>query len=172
MRQRLNIARILLHEPKLLILDEPTSGLDPRGTREVRELIRELGEGGRTIFLCTHILPEAELVCNEIGIVNKGRIVALDTPDNLREKVRVTNIIHVGLGPGGRPREELVSIVKGLPWVKNVDLEEDNSLAVEANTPDERRPELARLLVESGAELLCMDLDEPTLEDVFMSYTE
>ena len=171
MRQRLNIARILLHDPKLLILDEPTSGLDPRGTREVRELIRSLGEGGKTIFLCTHILPEVEMVCEEVGIVNKGKIVALDTPDNLRDRVRVSNVIHVGLAPGERSVDDLVSIIKELPWVKEV-REEGERLAVESITVEEKRPELARILVQNGAELLCMDLEEPTLEDVFMSYTE
>jgi len=171
MRQRLNIARILIHDPKLLILDEPTSGLDPRGTREVRELIRSLGEGGKTIFLCTHILPEVEMVCEEVGIVNKGKIVALDTPDNLREKVRVSNIIHVGLASGGTSVADLIPVIKSLPWVKGVQ-DEDHTMAIEASTNEEKRPELAKLLVENGAELLCMDLEEPTLEDVFMSYTE
>ena len=171
MRQRLNIARTLLHDPKLLILDEPTSGLDPRGTKEVRELIRSLGEGGKTIFLCTHILPEVEMVCEEVGIVNKGRIVALDTPDNLRERVRVSNIIHVGLASGGTSVEELIPTIKSLPWVKEV-RDEDHTMAIEASTTEEKRPELARILVDKGAELLCMDLEEPTLEDVFMSYTE
>lgn len=172
MRQRLNLARILLHDPNLLFLDEPTSGLDPRGTKEIRELIRSLGEEGRTIFVCTHILPEVEMVCQEVGIVNRGRIVALDTPDNLREKVRVTNVIHVGLGTGSTPIDDLLSIIKSLSWVKEVREEDGGMLAVEANTSEEKRPELARILVENGAELLCMDLEEPSLEDVFMSYTE
>jgi len=172
MRQRLNIARTLLHDPSLLFLDEPTSGLDPRGTKEVRELIRSLGEGGKTIFLCTHILPEVEMVCEEVGIVNKGRIVALDTPGNLRRKIRVSNIIHVGLGPGGRPTDELVEAIKSLEWVKDVTVVDDGNLAVEALTHEERRPELARLLVQSGGELLYLNIEEPTLEDVFMSYTE
>lgn len=172
MRQRLNIARILLHDPRLLILDEPTSGLDPRGTREVRELIRSLGEGGKTIFLCTHILPEVEMVCEEVGIVHRGRIVAVDTPDNLRDKVRVSNVIHVLLGSGGPPVEEILARVRELTWVKDARQKEELELAIEASSTEEKRPELARVLVEQGAQLLSMDLEEPTLEDVFMSYTE
>lgn len=172
MRQRLNIARILLHDPKLLIMDEPTSGLDPRGTKEVRELIRSLGESGKTIFICTHILPEAEMVCEEVGIVDKGRIVALDSPNNLRKKIRVANVIHVEFAPGQTPVEDLISAIRSLPWVKDVIKQAEGRLAVEAGTVEEKRPELARLLVQSGAELLYMDLQEPTLEDVFMSYTE
>ncbi len=172
MRQRLNIARLLIHDPKLMFLDEPTSGLDPRGTREVRELIRSLGEGGKTIFICTHILPEVEMICQEVGIVNKGKIVALDSPDNLRDKVRVSNVIEVEMGVGGLPTEEAVAKVRSLPWVKSVSLKQAGQIHVEAATCDEKRPELARLLVESGAELLSMNLQEPTLEDVFMSYTE
>jgi ABC-2 type transport system ATP-binding protein len=172
MRQRLNIARLLIHDPKLMFLDEPTSGLDPRGTREVRELIRSLGEGGKTIFICTHILPEVEMVCQEVGIVNKGRLVALDSPDNLRDKVRVSNIIKVEMGHGGPGDEEIAAKVRSLPWAKKVSIVQAGLMQVEADTSDEKRPELARLLVESGAQLLSMNLLEPTLEDVFMSYTE
>jgi ABC-2 type transport system ATP-binding protein len=172
MRQRLNIARILLHDPRLLILDEPTSGLDPRGTREVRELIRSLGEGGKTIFLCTHILPEAEMVCDDLAILNKGKIAALDSPDDLRHKVRATNIIRVGVGSGGVPVEDITTAIEGLPWVKSVTVGEGGTLAVEAGTFEEKRPDLARFLVKLGAELLSLDLEEPTLEDVFMTFTE
>ncbi len=171
MRQRLNIARLLIHDPKLLFLDEPTSGLDPRGTREVRELILDLGESGKTIFLCTHILPEVEMVCKEVGIINKGRIVAVDSPEGLREKVRASNVIEVAIGPGGIGPEDLARLIESLPWVKRVVVKGGGELAVEVGTFEERRPELARFLVQQGAELLCMNLQEPTLEDVFMSYT-
>lgn len=171
MRQRLNIARLLIHDPKLLFLDEPTSGLDPRGTREVRDLIRDLGESGKTIFLCTHILPEVEMVCREVGIINRGRIVALDSPEGLRKKVKASNVIEVGIGPGGARPEDLVTRIGSLPWAKEVAMKGEGLIAIEVGTLEEKRPELARLMVQWGAELLCMNLQEPTLEDVFMSYT-
>jgi len=171
MRQRLNIARLLIHDPKLLFLDEPTSGLDPRGTREVRDLIRALGEGGKTIFVCTHILPEVEMVCEEVGIINKGRIAALDSPDGLRSKVKASNVIEVGVGRGGARPDDLVTMIRSLPWAKEVTVKSEGVIAVEVGTLEEKRPELARLLVQWGADLLCMKLQEPTLEDVFMSYT-
>ncbi len=170
MRQRLNIARTLLHDPNLLILDEPTSGLDPRGTREVRNLILDLGESGRTIFLCTHILPEVEMVCDQVGIINEGNLVALDTPDNLREGVRVTNVIDVRLSLD-TPMDVIRDEVNSLSWVQEVTMSEVGRMKVKANTSLEKRPELARVLVEAGGGLLSMDLREPTLEDVFMSYT-
>jgi len=171
MRQRLNIARLLIHDPKLLFLDEPTSGLDPRGTREVRDLIRALGEAGKTIFVCTHILPEVEMICQEVGIINRGRIVAVDSPEGLRNKVKASNVIEVGIGPGGTRPEDLVTMIKSISWAKDVTMKGEGVMAVEVGTLEEKRPELARLLVQWGAELLCMNLQEPTLEDVFMSYT-
>ena len=170
MRQRLNIARTLLHDPKLLVLDEPTSGLDPRGTREVRQLILDLGETGKTIFLCTHLLPEVEMICEKVGIVNRGRLVAMDTPDNLRRGISAANVITVELLPDGRT-DEMLRRVESLEWVESARFDDDERMIVESNTTVEKRPELAKVLVESGAQLLSIDLKEPTLEDVFMSYT-
>src|SRR3989338_4766076 len=112
-RQRVAIADCLLGRPKILILDEPTVGLDPHQIRQTRELIRELGKS-TTILLSTHILPEVEMICVRVTIIDKGRIVAVDTPDNLRRQLTGTQVVHVELRGNAGPMEQALAQLKGL----------------------------------------------------------
>ena len=112
-RQRVALADCLLGRPKILILDEPTVGLDPHQIRQTRELIRELGRT-TTILLSTHILPEVEMICDRVTIIDKGRIVAVDTPDNLRRQLTGTQVVHVELRGASGAMEQALAQLKGV----------------------------------------------------------
>ena len=112
-RQRVGLADCLLNRPKILILDEPTVGLDPHQIRQTRELIQRLGRT-TTILLSTHILPEVEMICHRVAIIDKGRIVAVDTPDNLRKQLTGTQVVHVELRGEAAAMERALAQLKGL----------------------------------------------------------
>ena len=112
-RQRVALADCLIGRPSILILDEPTIGLDPHQIRQVRELIRSLGQT-TTILLSTHILPEVEMACNRVTIIDKGKIVAVDSPDNLRRRLTGAQVVHVELRGEEQAIEEAVSTLKGI----------------------------------------------------------
>ncbi|MFC1949251.1 ATP-binding cassette domain-containing protein [Chloroflexota bacterium] len=163
MKQRLALARALLHEPEVLFLDEPTAGLDPEAAREVRELIRRLSGEGRTIFLSTHNLTEAEQLCNRIAVV-QTRLLALDTAENLRQRLfRRKIVVQLASLP-----EELMKLVAGLPFVQDVEREE-NRLLVELDDPENTRPELVKRIVEAGGRVVAVTEERHSLEEVYLS---
>ncbi|HUT68532.1 MAG TPA: ABC transporter ATP-binding protein, partial [Dehalococcoidales bacterium] len=144
MKQRLAITRAMLHEPGVLFLDEPTAGLDPEAAGEVRELIRGLSKEGRTIFLSTHNLNEAELLCDRIAVIHT-RLLALDTAEQLRRRFFRRQIV-VRLET---PEPRVVEAVRKLPFVE--DLQEDgNQLILELTDPESNRPALVKAIVEAG----------------------
>ncbi len=162
MRQKLAIARALLHEPKLLFLDEPTSGLDPEASRLVRDFIDELKSEGRTIFLCTHNLDEADRLCDRIGIF-KTRMIAVDTAANLRKRLYGRRVaFHLV-----RADEKYKSLVTALPFVKDVQ-QVDDSLLVGLDDPDGQNPVILRKLVEAGADIRFVGELRHSLEDVYL----
>ncbi len=162
MRQKLAIARALLHEPKVLFLDEPTSGLDPEAAKLVRDFIEELKSQGRTIFLCTHNLDEADRLCDRIGIF-KSRLIAVDTPEALRKKLfgrRV--VVHLrALDP------EWLGLARGMPFVQEVQAV-DNRLVVALSDPEAHNPELIRALVQAGADIQFVGELRHSLEDIYL----
>ncbi len=162
LRQRLALARALVHEPKVLFLDEPTAGLDPESARDVRRFIGELASERRTVLLCTHNLPEAEELCNRIAVL-KTRLIALDRPEALKERMSGGRVL-VELG---NPRPEFATDLR-LPFVQRASLE-GSTLTVEGANPDRDNPTLVRRLVEMGAEIRSVMRDERTLEDVYLS---
>lgn len=142
-RQRVALADCLLGQPKILILDEPTVGLDPHQIRQTRELIRELGQT-TTILLSTHILPEVEMICDRVTIIDKGRIVAVDTPDNLRRQLTGTQVVHVELRGGSGPMEQALAQLKSFRDVEvsvRVPLEE---VFIRLTTEEDGEPAVAR----------------------------
>jgi ABC-2 type transport system ATP-binding protein len=162
MRQKLAIARALLHEPQVLLLDEPTSGLDPEMARLVREFIAELKVEGRTIFLCTHNLDEADRLCDRIAVFN-GRLLALDTPAALRGQLyERTVVVHLlQANPG------LTTLVQAFPFVRKVEAI-DSKLVVSLDDPETNNPELLRTLIEAGAEIQFVGELRRSLEDVYL----
>jgi len=162
MKQRLALARALLHEPKVLFLDEPTAGLDPEAAGEVRELVRALSGQGRTVFLSTHNLAEAESLCHRIAVI-RTRLLALDTPEGLRQRLFRHRIV-VHLDAAG---SEVLERVKRLTFVRS--LETDGSrLMVELAEPEQKRPELVRAIVEAGGQVLEVSEEKHSLEEVYL----
>ncbi len=160
MRQKLALARALLHEPKVLLLDEPTAGLDPESARSVREFISELKGEGRAILLCTHNLPEAERLCDRIVLL-RTRLIAQGTPEELKRRLFGTKVV-VELA---NPSPELVSSL-GIPEARSAELVGEK-LYVEVTDPRRDNPVLVRRLVELGAEIIAVREAETTLEDVY-----
>ncbi len=162
MRQKLAIARALLHEPKVLFLDEPTSGLDPEAARLVREFIASLKHEGRTIFLCTHNLDEADRLCDRIAVVN-NRLLALGSPAALRRQLygRVT-VFHLT-----RADESMAERLRAFPFVQQAQVV-GNKVLVTLDQPEEQNPVLVRALVEAGAEVRFVGELRRTLEDVYL----
>jgi len=162
MKQKLAIARALLHEPRILFLDEPTSALDPEAALLVREFIAELRKEGRTIFLCTHNLDEADRLCDRVGVF-KTQLLALDTPARLRSQLFGRKVVfHL------RRSDEALSVqVRSLSYVKDARIV-DNKLLVTLDDPDEHNPEIIRMLVGAGAEIQFVGELRHSLEDVYM----
>jgi ABC-2 type transport system ATP-binding protein len=162
MRQKLAIARALLHEPRVLFLDEPTGGLDPEAAHLVRDFIESLKHQGRTIFLCTHNLAEADLLCDRIAVFN-SHLLALDTPAALRRQLYGRSVVfHLR---SNEPRFEI--ILRAFPFVQSVKAV-DNKLLVSLENPETENPALIRALVEAGAEIQFVGELRRSLEDVYL----
>jgi ABC-2 type transport system ATP-binding protein len=162
MKQKLAIARALLHEPRILFLDEPTAGLDPEASHLVREYIDELRKEGRTIFLCTHNLDEADRLCDRVGVF-KTRLLVDDTPANLRQSVFGRKVVlHLRAAD-----EALAGLVRGLAFVREVKAV-DNKLVVTLDDPEAHNPDLVRALVGAGADVIYVGELRHSLEDVYL----
>lgn len=162
MKQKLAIARAMIHEPRLLFLDEPTSGLDPEAAHLVRDFIAELRKEGRTIFLCTHNLDEADRLCDRIGVF-KSRLLVVDTPARLRQSVFGRKVVF-HLREAG---EGLAGALKGLSFVQDVRVVE-NKLVVTLDDPETHNPDIIRALVAAGADIRFVGELRHSLEDVYL----
>jgi len=162
MRQKLAIARALLHEPEVLFLDEPTSGLDPQAALLVREFIAELKGEGRTIILCSHNLEEADRLCDRVAVVN-GYLLALDSPKVLRRKIFgrkvVLHLLEMKTG--------FEQVLLPFDFVSEVQVVE-NKILVSVENPEKNNPEIVRALVEEGAEIQFVGELRRRLEDVYL----
>jgi ABC-2 type transport system ATP-binding protein len=166
MKQKVAIARAALHEPKIMFLDEPTTGLDPDAAKTVRDLIHALRAEGRTVFLCTHNLDEADRLCDRIALF-RHRLVRVDTPANLRREV-------YGAWTEVRLREarpEHLRRVLAVEGVRDAALS-DSTLRVDLDDPQLRNPSVIRALVEVGAEITFVTEGKPSLEDVYLEIME
>ena len=152
----------MLHEPEVLFLDEPTSGLDPEAAGEVREIIKGLSNEGRTIFLSTHNLNEAELLCRRIAVIHT-RLLALDTPEQLRRRF-FRRQIEVQLEA---PDARVVAAVRNLPFVTSLQ-EEGARLVLELTDPEHNRPALVKAIVEAGGGVNTVTEKQHPLEDVYL----
>jgi ABC-2 type transport system ATP-binding protein len=162
MKQKLAIARALLHEPRTVFLDEPTAGLDPEASRLVREFILEIKEQGRTIFICTHNLDEADRLCDRIGVF-KTRILVVDTPTKLRRQVFGRKIVFHLL----QADQKLVEKIKNHPNVTEARLVDEKIVAT-IDDPEAHNPELIRLMVSEGADIQFVGELRRSLEDVYL----
>ena len=167
MKQKMAIARSALHEPRVLFLDEPTTGLDPDAAKTVREFIIALRGEGRTVFLCTHNLDEADRLCDRIAFF-RHKVIRIDTPDHLRAELygRATEFRLVP-----SPRAEDLARVRAVEGVRDARLE-NGSIVVEAPDPLRTNPLLVRALIEGGAEIAFVTERKPHLEDVYLRIVE
>lgn len=170
MKQRINVIRAMLNRPDILFLDEPTLGLDPQSTVEIRELVRRINtENGTTIILTTHEMGEADMLCNRIGIIDHGKIVALDTAPNLKQLVtgadsRTFELQISNLAP------EMLAPLQSLPCVSSLVQEDPTRIKVGA-AGDDGFDSLVDVLRKNGARIVNVTSLEPTLEDVFIHIT-
>jgi ABC-2 type transport system ATP-binding protein len=160
MKQRLGVAAALLKDPELLVLDEPTNGLDPAGMAEMRDFIRSLGEGGRTVLLSSHLMGEVEQVCDRVGVIRAGALVAEGTVDELRGRT--------ALRVRAEPVAEALRVIGAVPGVEAV-TRVDGRLDVAVDVA--QAPAINRALVEAGVEVSELYADQASLEHVFLELT-
>jgi ABC-2 type transport system ATP-binding protein len=166
MKQRLHVARTLLHDPDILFLDEPTLGLDPVGAREFRQVILNLQAEKKTILLTTHYMFEADALCDRIAIINHGRIIALDTPSGLKSQVHDMNVVEVETF--GLP-DAVVEKLRGLPFVDALSVEDHDQkqmLLVQTARGAEAVPDIMSAI--EGQRVGRVVVREPTLEDAYV----
>jgi ABC-2 type transport system ATP-binding protein len=170
-RQRVGLAQALLHNPEVLILDEPTSHLDPKQITETRTLIKELA-GDHTIILSTHVLPEVSQTCQRVVILNKGRMVAVDTPENLTARLQGSETMYVQVDTGGADPSD---VIRQLPGVTRVTASNkpgsNNGYEVESNKEHDIRRNLASTIVAQNWGLLELRPMRMSLEEIFLHLT-
>ena len=170
-RQRVGLAQALIHNPDVLILDEPTAGLDPKQIIETRQLIKDLA-GDHTVILSTHILPEVSQTCQRVVIINKGKVVAVDTPDNLTARLRGNETMYVQVDANGADPGATLGAVPGVTRVAQTDRRDGIvGFEIESQHGQDVRRELARTVVSNGWGLLELRPMRMSLEEIFLSLT-
>ncbi len=173
-RQRVGLAQALLHDPDVLILDEPTAGLDPKQIIETRDLIRTLA-GSHTVVLSTHILPEVAQTCQRVVIINKGRVVAIDTPDNLTHQIKGAATLYVQVAGATGQTADALRAVPGVRAVSPASMTEPqgalSAYEVESEPNRDVRRDVARTVVERGWGLLELRPMRMSLEEIFLQLT-
>jgi ABC-2 type transport system ATP-binding protein len=167
MRQRVGLAQALIHRPEVLILDEPTIGLDPAQVVEMRNAIREIGKD-RTVLLSTHILSEAQQICDRVLIINKGKIVTEDTPENLQSRLVGSQRVVLRVRGDSDGLSARIAKVKG---VRAVEAKSDGSVEFEFGAGEDARPQVAKAVVQAGYELLELRSVGLSLEEIFLELT-
>jgi len=166
-RQRVGLAQAILHNPDVLILDEPTAGLDPKQIIETRALIKALG-GEHTVVLSTHILPEVSITCGRVVIINKGRVVAEDTPENLTHRLQGAATVRLEVKGDGPEMESALGAIAG---VKTVRHPRPGVFEIDAEAGRDVRADVARLVVAKGQDLLALAQAGMSLEEIFLHLT-
>jgi len=166
MKRRLEIARGLIHKPKVLFLDEPTIGLDAQTRRLIWDYIKKLkAEGGVAIILTTHYMEEADYLCDRVAIIDHGKIVAMDNSESLKHSLGGDVVCAES-----QESEKLVKLLENLKWVKSVK-KYDGSVCITMEQGEKRIPEIIVTAEKAGIKITSVNLHEPSLEDVFIHYT-
>jgi len=168
MKQRLCLAKTLVHDPPVLILDEPASGLDPRARVEIKALLKELRRMGKTILISSHILAELADCCTSIGVIERGRLLIAGPIEDVYRRIRRNRIIRIRVK---QDADSALSIVRALPETLDVQVE-GTRITAELATDDDGLARLMARLIDQGVELVSFAEKEPTLEDVFMLITK
>ena len=168
MQQRLGLARVLIHDPKVLILDEPASGLDPRARIEIRELLRELKRMGKTIMISSHILSELEEICDHVGIIEHGRMVFSGTLDEIRPHLGIQSKVRVQVVAN---QDKAVELLSALPQIRNVEVI-DNYISVTFHEGKQSDGVIARTLVKANLDVVSLQPEQFKLDDAFLQLTK
>lgn len=168
MKQRLCLARCLVHDPELLILDEPASGLDPRARIEMREILKELKAMGKTIIISSHILPELAEMVDEIGVIEHGQMIAQGKVSDIQNRMRVNRVLHIRMM---ERTAEAAALLKDEPYVSMV-LEDERGVHVHFSGQDGEQAALLRKLIDCGYPILSFNEAQTNLEDVFLEITK
>jgi len=168
MRQRVGLAQSLIHRPEVLILDEPTIGLDPAQVVEMRNVIKEIGKD-RTVLLSTHILTEAQNICDRVLIINKGKIVAEDTPENLQSKLVGSQRVILRVRGDSDGLDATINKVKG---TRAIETKNDDTVEFEISSGQDVRPQVAKAVIQAGYELIEMRPVGLSLEEIFLELTQ
>jgi len=168
MRQRIGLAQALIHRPEVLILDEPTIGLDPAQVVEIRNVIKEIGKD-RTVLLSTHILSEAQQICDRVLIINKGSIVAEDTPENLQS--RLVGSQRVVLRVRG-DADGLDNTIKKIKGTRGIEVKGADTVEFEFSSGQDIRPQVAKAVIQAGYELIELRPVGMSLEEIFLELTQ
>ncbi|QDU33946.1 putative ABC transporter ATP-binding protein YxlF [Poriferisphaera corsica] len=168
MQQRLSVARVLLHDPKVLLLDEPASGLDPRARIEMRELLKELHRMGKTILISSHILLELADLCNKVGIIEQGQLRFVGTIDEIIERAKTGAVLHIDVA---ERRADAMMMLKGLPGVHDAELHNEH-IKVDLDAELCGAPVIAQKLIENGFALTRLEEEKVNLETAFMRLTK
>ncbi|MFC1634546.1 ABC transporter ATP-binding protein [Planctomycetota bacterium] len=168
MQQRLGLARVLIHDPKVLILDEPASGLDPRARIEIRELLRELKRMGKTVMISSHILSELEEICDHVGIIEHGRLVFSGTLEEIRPRLGIHSKVRVKVADR---QDKAVELLSALPQVHQVQALGDD-IAVSFNEGQDGDGIIARTLVKANLDVISIQPERLKLDDAFLQLTK
>lgn len=168
MKQRLCLARCLVHDPELLILDEPASGLDPRARIEMREILKELKSMGKTIIISSHILPELAEMVDEIGVIERGQMIAQGKVQDIQNRMRVRRVLHVRLLDR---MEEAAEFMRDRPYVTSL-LQENDGLHIQFAGEDKDQADLLQALIAGGFGIVSFNEAQTNLEDVFLEITK
>jgi ABC-2 type transport system ATP-binding protein len=167
MRQRVGLAQALIHKPQVLILDEPTIGLDPGQIVEVRDMIKDIGKE-HTVLLSTHILTEAQQLCDRVLIINKGKIVVEDSPEHLQSRLAGAQRVQLKIKGDNN---EVIPLISSLPGVTNVQLKNDDVIEFESSPGEDVRALVARTVIKGGFDLLELHQATMSLEEIFLQLT-
>jgi len=168
MQQKLGFARALLHEPELLLLDEPVSGLDPTGIKQIRDLIEKENKKGKTIFISSHLLSEVEKLCTKVAIINKGKLLAEDTMENLKR--RLTDFIQLEIELT-EITKQIIDTLNSFDFVKEVKSEK-NILTLKVTSDKDHRAEISSAIAQKGGVVLGIKKRDISLEEAFITITQ
>lgn len=168
MQQKLGFTRALLHDPDLLLLDEPVSGLDPTGIKQIRDLIEKENKKGRTVFISSHLLSEVEKLCSKVAIINKGKLLAEDSMDNLRRKLTDFVQIEVELTEVSK---DILDTLRSFDFIKEIH-QEKNVLTLKVTTDKDHRADISKAIAQKGGVVLGIKTLGISLEEAFITITQ
>jgi len=168
MQQKLGFVRALLHNPEILLLDEPVSGLDPTGIKQIRDLIKEENKKGKTVFISSHLLSEVERLCDKVGIINKGKLLAEDTMDNL--KTRLSDFVELEVEVS-KIKKEIVDALSSFKFVKELKTR-GNLLNLRISSNKDYRAQISQAITQQKGIVLGIKEKEMSLEDAFITITQ